>query len=127
MAWARWWLRTRFAVAMSWTTTTPWDVASLAVSWWSLLVRTAPTRACARPRRSRALARLAEAFLGPRQGALQVPQVGQGVPQGAGGFQGRHQRAGGGGHDRGGLDPDVHPHRGTRRPAVRPRCWRRGG
>src|SRR5664280_2961832 len=44
------------------TTMTPWDVASMAVSWWSLLVRTAPTRACARPRRSLALARFADPF-----------------------------------------------------------------
>src|SRR5665647_2074414 len=53
-------------------------------------------------------------LLGPRQGALQVLDVGQGVPQGPRGFQGRDERAGGGGHDRGGPDPDVHPHR--RRP-----------
>src|SRR5664280_685288 len=44
------------------TTMTPWDVASMAVSWWSLLVRTAPARACARPRRSLALARFADPF-----------------------------------------------------------------
>src|SRR5665647_928675 len=48
-------------------------------------------------------------LLGPRQGALQVLDVGQGVPQGPRGFQGRDERAALGGHDRGGLDPDVHP------------------
>ena len=47
---------------MSSTTIIPWDLASLAVNWWSLLVPTAPTRACARPRRSRALARFADPF-----------------------------------------------------------------
>jgi hypothetical protein len=34
----------------------------LAVNWWSLLVRTAPARAWARPRRRRALARFADPF-----------------------------------------------------------------
>src|SRR5674476_1327485 len=34
----------------------------MAVNWWSLLVRTAPTRACARPRRRLDLARFADPF-----------------------------------------------------------------
>src|SRR5450631_3604938 len=121
MAWARWWLRIRFAVAMSSTTTSQWDLASHAVNWWSLLVRTASTRACARPRRRRALARFADPFWvrdSPRCRCLRWARA----PPGAGDFQGRDNGAVSGGDDRCGLDPDVHPDRGTHCSVVR--LWR---
>jgi hypothetical protein len=65
-------------------------------------------------------------FLGPGQGTLQVLEVGQGIPRGDGRLPGSPQGPACCGHDRGGLDPDVHPDRGTRRPVESLRCCGRG-
>src|SRR5664280_2154699 len=108
------------------TTMTPWDVASMAVSWWSLLVRTAPARACARPRRSLALARFADPFwvrdrarcrclmwARASRRAREASRVATSVPAAVATTAAV-------------LTPTSTPTAGARRPAVRLWCWRRG-
>src|SRR5674476_134414 len=98
----------------------------MAVNWWSLLVRTAPTRACARPRRRLDLARFADPegvrdrarcrclmWARASRRAREASRVATRVPAAVATTAAV-------------LTPTSTPTAGARRPAVRLWCWRRG-